>query len=74
MSLLDDILGPIKEIASVKNEMTQSLGDVRNTLADAKNQVAGEVSGVRESLNDAASPVVEPSDVSVDDGDGGEKN
>ncbi len=73
MGLLDDLIGPIRDIASVKNEVTQSFAEVKDSLVETRNQVAEEVSGVSESLKDAAAPVVEPSDASVDDGNDGNK-
>lgn len=61
MGIFDDLLGPIKEIADVKNELTQSFSDVKDNLLDTQSQIKEEVDGVRESLNDAA-PNLNPLD------------
>lgn len=39
MGLLDDILGPIREFASVKDEVMQDVTEVKDTLAEAEDQI-----------------------------------
>ena len=59
MGLLDDLMGPIRELANVKDEVTQSVNEVKDSLVDAKDQVAGDLGQVGESLK-------QPLDGSID--------
>jgi hypothetical protein len=46
MGLLDDLLGPIRDLASVKDEVTQNLSDVTEPINEAKEQLAQPLEGV----------------------------
>jgi|GEM_PF-4196216 len=50
MGLLDDLMGPLRDLASVKDEVKQSFTEVGDTLTEAKDQITGGLSGVGESL------------------------
>lgn len=45
MGLLDDLLGPIRDLASVKDEVTQSVTEVTDTLNEAKDQITQPLEG-----------------------------
>lgn len=46
MGLLDDLLGPIRDLASVKDEVTQSFTEVGDTLNETKDQLTQPLDGV----------------------------
>jgi hypothetical protein len=57
MGLLDDLLGPLRDIASVKDEVTQSFTEVTDTLNEAKDQITQPLEG---SIDAPAEDVKEP--------------
>lgn len=62
MGLLDDLMAPLREIVSIKNELTQNVTEVKETLVDAKDQL-------KQPLDDSAKPEDAPKaqDVQNDD-------
>jgi hypothetical protein len=45
MGLLDDLMGPLRDLASVKDEVTQSFTEVKDTLMDTKDQITQPLDG-----------------------------
>ena len=56
MGLLDDLMGPLRDLASVKDEVTQSFTDLTEPLNEVKDQLAQPLEGSIDAPSEGGDP------------------
>lgn len=56
MGLLDDLLGPLRDLASVKDEVTQSFTDLTEPLNEVKDQLTQPLEGSIDAPSEGGDP------------------